>query len=379
MRERGGVRAPARRAPTGVLTAFAAWAFVRFILGGHLNLTALRDATPYAYTLLGVLSGAAIVRSTEAGRVHTSRLLTRALAFHAAWFFAVVVVWSNLPNHLPTLSASEGIHVFTTRNDFDTALVGVYAALLLHGGFKRSWAWPRMLGIAMCIAAMGVSQSRAGVIGAAIAVAAVLVTVARNVGVPYATRMTLAGLTCLAIGALAVSLPFTVPGQRVLGTLGIRSSTYEGARAVGTTHARERAWSTVIHYSEARPERLFGGVGFGPNFMQDSGAIYQLTSNSETNTRAPHSWWVDVEARLGLIGLALAALLATTVLLRVRIRSAPGANPDDQLVAIASLVVLALIVPLSVGVIMESPFGAIPFYWCAGVLLGHEALRRGGE
>jgi hypothetical protein len=109
--------------------------------------------------------------------------------------------------------------------------------------------------------------------------------------------------------------------------------------------------------------------------MVDSGAIYKLTSKSDTNTRAPHSWWVDVQARLGLAGILLALLLCLNVARRVRVVVGP-AGKDHGLLTIASLVVLSLIPPLSFGVIMESPFGALPFYWCSGVILGYAALHR---
>jgi hypothetical protein len=375
-RERDASRTAARTsARTGVLVAFVAWAFLRFVLGGRVDLASLRDFTPYAYALAGVLSGAAIVRSTAAARARTARFLTWALAAHAAWFFFVVALWTGLPERLPTLSASEGIHVFTVRADFDMTMVGVYAALLISTALRSSWTWTRIAGIAMCVAAIGVAPSRAGVIGAMTPIAAVLIVAARSVRIPYRARMGLTGVAVILAGALVVSLPLTVPGKRVLGTLGIGSSTHEGTRAVGTTRAREHAWAAVARYSVAQPERLVGGVGFGPNYMVDSGAIYELTTNADTRTRAPHSWWVDVQARLGLIGLILSLLVALKTISRVRVLGERDHDGDNTVYVVASLVTLALIPPMSLGVIMESPFGALPFYWCAGIVLAYEVVR----
>jgi hypothetical protein len=343
-----------------------------------LDLVALRDAVPYAYALGGVVSGAAIARSTEIARARTARFLTYALAFHAAWFFLVTVVSTTLPTHLPTLSASMGIRVLSTRVDFDTAMVGVYAAILLSKALRRSWTWPRAVGIGMCVVAMGASQSRAGVLGGSIAIGIVLLTSVQNVHIPYRARMALVGCMFMAVGGLVVSLPFTLPGQRLLATVGIMPSTYEGARAVGTVHAREGTWVAVARYSSAQPLRLAAGVGFGADYLRDSGAIYDLTSKSDTKTRAPHSWWVDVQARLGLVGLVLWSLLALKVVQALRILAPRGRAEDEPLLGIAGLTVAALIPPLSFGVIMESPFGAVPFYWCAGVVLGYTALFRAG-
>jgi hypothetical protein len=42
---------------------------------------------------------------------------------------------------------------------------------------------------------------------------------------------------------------------------------------------------------------------------------------------------------------------------------------DEPLLFIAAAVPTSLLVPATFGVILESPFGAVPFFWCVGLLL----------
>jgi hypothetical protein len=41
----------------------------------------------------------------------------------------------------------------------------------------------------------------------------------------------------------------------------------------------------------------------------------------------------------------------------------------DSFTFLVSAVPIALLVPATLGVVLESPFGAVPFYWCIGALL----------
>jgi len=72
-------------------------------------------------------------------------------------------------------------------------------------------------------------------------------------------------------------------------------------------------------------------------------------------------------ARLGLVGLMLLVSLVLRVLrqiVRHRRRIA-----SDELLVCASLLVVAILVVASLGVVLEAPFGSVPFWWAAGILL----------
>lgn len=356
---------------TAPLLALGTWAVARFFLGGRLSIVALRDFEPYACAFLGVIAGAALIGSTAAQRARTGRILVRVLGFHAAWVFVAVVLHPSFFGHMPTLSAAQGVKLFTVRQDFDMSMVGVFAAYLLWKALRTGWSWPLLLGIGACWAPILSAHSRGGVVGAVIANAFVLWALVRHIAIPYRARMAAVGLAVIVVGAFVLAIPSFLGGQRLLSGFGL--GTYTGkAAAVGTTHARENAWKAVIDYSAATPARFVAGVGFGPDFMVDSGALLKLVGTntaSDTEPRSPHTWWLGTLARLGLIGLVMAVAMLVALGKRISQLASDRARFEEPLTQISILVVLALLVPLSVGVILESPFGAVPFFWCAGVIL----------
>ncbi len=368
--------APRRKARTGPFLLLTGWSLFRLALGGDVGLVALRDAVPYLYAVLGIVSGVALARSTRAQRERTARVFVWALTFHTVWVFLALIVSPTLPDRLPMLSAAHSIHVFTVRPDFDAAIVGVYAAYLLSIAFRKGWSLallPIAAGIAMAWDAIFAAGSRAGLIGAAITTVAVVATSARQ-WIPARTRMAIVGLVLIVLVAFAFVLP---SGQRILASVGVTSpwaSEATAAQVAGTTHAREHAWSTLVHYSLADPGRFVAGVGFGPDFMSQSGALFKLIgarTPSATTTRSPHSWWLGTQARLGIIGLVMIVALLVMLVRRLAILCTESTSSEEPLLWLSGFVVLALIVPLSFGVIMESPFGAVPFFWCSGVILNH--------
>lgn len=110
------------------------------------------------------------------------------------------------------------------------------------------------------------------------------------------------------------------------------------------------------------------GVGFGPNFLVDSKADVTLFGGGIDVVRSPHNYLVGTWARLGLIGLAIA--LALTLIgwrLAYRVVSRGQARLSDADVLAILLVVTVPLVAF-VGVVLESPFGAIPYFWALGHL-----------
>ena len=59
------------------------------------------------------------------------------------------------------------------------------------------------------------------------------------------------------------------------------------------------------------PERTAIGVGFGRNFIEESGSRNVLEGDTYTNVRSPHNYVIGTLARLGVFG----ALLVFTVII----------------------------------------------------------------
>ena len=150
------------------------------------------------------------------------------------------------------------------------------------------------------------------------------------------------------------------PGQRL-----VESVRGQESQALGTVQVREYAWTGVTEYILADARRTAVGVGFGPDFIQDSGTAYSLEGSEYTDVRSPHNYVFGTLARLGVAGALLVLLLigAGAVLSVRRL-----ADSGDAVTVLAALLVLGLPVTALLGVVLESPFGAIPYFWAIGQL-----------
>jgi hypothetical protein len=374
---------PRTARPPWLLVVVAVYCMGRLLLGQQFDLVALRDAAPYLYSLVGLLAWFATRRASNGSLNRTRKLILVALTFHAFWFLVTLVLLPGLPRLMPALSASQGIHIFTPRADIDTALVGVLAAVLLGRIVRGSDSkfWLLIIGLACCWTAILSTSSRAGLIGAVLANAFALYASMRAQSRVPTRKVLVIALLPLLIGLALIVIPSTDIGARLSGTLGVTagSSSELSQGAAGTTRARSQAWERLVEWTSEDISRLFWGEGLGPNIMTSSGAGVLLVGTPddvESEPRSPHNYWAGSLARLGLMGVIPLLVLSVSFLANcARTSSAAGA---DEFRLILNLVPLSIVVPASLGVVLESPFGAIPFFWCIGALAGlgktkHEA------
>ncbi|WP_085172190.1 O-antigen ligase family protein [Mycolicibacterium iranicum] len=353
--------------PHWALVLLLGWAILRLAFSEiDFGMTALRDFAPYAYVLVGVISGVAAYFSTARSRARTCQVLWWALIFHLAWV-ALVRLLPSVRGMMPAVPG-EQMQMFQSRGDIDMAILGVTAAVALYRWLDRRGAYYLFIGcIAIAVALL--IPSRAGLIGAILPVAFVLVLSLGNKR--HFGRSVLIGtaIPLVAIAAL-FALAQTPAVNRVLATFDPTVATDERASAQGTTEAREQAWQVLINYTMGDDVRAIAGVGFGPDVMLDSDAAYALlgAEGVDDGVRSPHNYWIGTLARMGIIGAALAITVALATCARiVRIRQYLGLS---ELHLIAAAIVLAFLPTATFGVTLESPFGAIPYYWAAGIILG---------
>lgn len=361
--------AAARRHLGGPVLALGSWALLRMVSGARLDITALRDFAPYLYIFAGFLSANAYSRSDPGQRQRTVRFLYYALLLHLCWVFALQLA-PGLDQRMPALG-DRGVRVFSLRSDFDAAVLGILTAyslwMVLVGGSRR---WHALVLIVSGALVLSIG-SRAGLLGALAAVATSgWAATRRSAGVHphrrFANRIAVAAVAVV----LLLVLPSTAPGSRLIASIdpsGARTAQQVGA--VGTTDARRRGWSTLQRYVEADAARQVIGVGFGPDFMRASGADLALLGVENDTVRSPHNYVLGTYARLGVIGAAL--WLWVLVQLAAAIARAARSFRSERLLLLAALIVVALVPVGLLGVVLESPFGAVPFYWAAGILLSH--------
>jgi O-antigen ligase len=354
------------------VVALGAWALVRG-LPGLTGANGLRDLAPYAYvTVLALM--ALLPRERGAAR-RTLHVLVGALVVHAVWV-TVSRLWP-WPEQLTTLPLLGGmVRVMELRVDYDGAMLAVLAGLALYG-VSRVRGTAQVAGLlavcAWCSVMVLTLASRAALIALVVAYAVGALSswsLAERLWSSH-RRLVIAAIVLL-VAALVVLVPQTPTYKRLTGDPAYVS-------AGGTMKARELAWTAVIDYTGQAPARMVTGVGMGPDFLKESGGAVHYQYVGGPLVRQPHNFPLNTYARLGLVGVAL--LLALYVALaravvRTLVRSVRRSDSESMLDLTCVLVCGVLLVTSMLGVIIESPFGAIPFGWAAGLLLVRAAATR---
>lgn len=347
-----GTRLP--RSLAWPLLAFLGWSGIRFLTWSRSpDLDTLRDLAPYAYGAVALL--AAVPVSAGAWR-STERWLGGALLLHAGWV-TVAVLAPSLPQRTPLLGGQ--IHVLELRPDFDGAMCAVLAALALRACGRRGPYRLRMaaLGVAAWSSFLVLEMGSRASLLALLAIGPIVVEQIVHGPRSIPRRWLVLGLV-VALGLAAAVVPQTSTYQRVVGV------TDPNNLAGGTASARQAVYAEVLDYLHDDPGRTAFGVGFGPDFLELSGGASHYEGTTYTGVRAPHNYLLNTYARLGLIGLALllwlVSVAAWTAWRALRDRS--------SLSLMLAGLLTAIFVTSQVGVILEAPFGAIPFWWAVGAL-----------
>lgn len=347
-------------------TCLLAWSVI-LLAFGSISQNGLRDAAPYLYVVTIFL----VRPPTESSERGVSRALMAVLIFHAAWV-TLAQLDPSLEAGTPIVAA--GTHLLSLRSDIDSLVCGLLAAIGLHRALAgRSPTYN------LALAAWGAVLvftffNRAGLLAfiMELVVVMLLVPARRRLVGKYDRRVAIAVLVII-VPIVLVGASQSRPVERLLVTVPGSTSSSSNHGATGTANARLKAWKALISYMERSPSRELRGVGFGPDFLHDSGADVLLLGSvaaEQENVRSPHNYLLGTWARLGLIGvfLVLALLIAGLRLARLVAKHAPHVRDDDVL---AMLLVSSIPVVAFVGVVLESPFGALPYFWA----LGHLSAR----
>ena len=340
-------------------------------LGSSDVLVWVRDAAPYFYGFLAIMSATSYLASSPLRRRRTARVLVVGLAIHLAW--SAVVQLTPLGEVQITVPLV-GAPIFQPRPDIEAALNSVFAAFCLRAIIVHRHRVLSLLGLGLAMVVVLAQGTRAGTLALLASLAMSFVITYSGLGRLDGRRvaMTLAAPAVLIIGVIV--LPLTQPGQRIIATVFPDQAVSAAQQnAEGTAQARGLVWSGVIDWTVASTPRLLVGSGFGNDFLSESQTLQYLEGTDYTNVRSPHDYWIGSFARMGLLGVALllgSVLLAVAVIVRSRIRIA-----QDSLSFIAAIVVIAIIPVASLGVVLEAPFGAVPFFWAIGVVY---TFRTGG-
>jgi len=329
----------------------------------------IRDAAPFFYAFLAFVSSNSARRATQEARKRTAQVFMVALTFHLLWVIGITLTESRGFN-----SPLGAAPLFEMRPDIDGAILGIGAGMFLMKGLREQKRLLPLLAVSASVACVLLNNSRAALVSAALSITIAFllhyVTTKEN----RTKRARLQLIIPVAVVALLVVLPLTAPGQRVLATIDKSQAHSEGQiNALGTERARQLVWSQVVTWTNEDPARLLFGSGFGNDFLTQSGTLQFLEGTTYDNVRSPHNWFIGIYARMGLIGIALTiSILFGLVLIVFRNRRAIA---DDPLLSVSTLIVVAILPVATLGVVLEAPFGAVPFWWAAGIIYASRASR----
>jgi hypothetical protein len=356
-----------RSRPSTLFIVFMLFVVFRFLfsLGNGPILDWFRDAVPFLYGVLAFMSARSIATSTAETRSRSMRLLWWALSAHLVWTSIVVLTGNGqgFPIPGPFFSAP----VFQIRPDIDAAIIAIAAGMLLRNFLLKRHRFWSLAGIALGSITVLNLGTRAGLISVVVALTLAFVLTFSSSERRHPRRIAMVFAVPFVIALAAVILPTTTPGQRLIATIDptqVFSAQQQSAQ--GTQRARELTWSTVIDWTNADPARQLVGSGFGNDFLAESGTKAFLEGTTYTNVRSPHNWFVGIYARMGVIGLTFAlAVVLQAALLIWRNRRRIG---SDSLLSLSAVVVASILPVASLGVVLEAPFGAVPFFWALGII-----------
>jgi hypothetical protein len=372
--DRASVRDGFRVGAPGIAVAIVVYAMLRMLFSGpyFLTVTWLRDGAPYLYVVLAILSAHGMARATPATTKRTMKWVWRALIFHLGWVCLVgpLSAASALAQSRPLFSGG----IFYGKPDTDSAILGITAGLLLRRllmGQNRRWA---IVGLVAVAYGASTFTNRAGFISLVLSCVVAFGFAYSATGRLSLKRIGLVLLVPVALGIAFVALPSTTVGARLLATVEPSHATSTAQEnAVGTTEARQRTWKGVITWTEDDGSRMLWGAGMGVDFLEASGTLQYLEGTDYQNVRSPHDYFIGSFARLGLVGLGL-IVIAVLGLFR-RMISFRKRIAEDELLVFAALTVVSLLVVASLGVVLEAPFGAVPFWWAAGILFALARIK----
>jgi O-antigen ligase len=291
-----------------MLAAFFLWGFIRFLPGLRTyGIYAVRDFALVYYCLFAFFIAAALARSPD--------ILERMIV-NLNRFVPWLLLWLPVAEILTRTPTGPNVPFttipITTHKGGDLAI----AALLALGAL---WLFPsgrsaRSRGlwsiIALIVFALVATQSRGGLLSV---LAGLVVGLAF-----FADRMRLiaraAAATILVVGigtlaslqiagtAASQGRAFSVP--QLFSNVASIGGAQESGNLNGTVQGRLVLWTETLH-KQVSDDRLVYGYGFGPNLAYLAGGVAASGALNSDPLRSPHNSYLDVLARMGVVGMSL--------------------------------------------------------------------------
>lgn len=303
----------------------------------------LRDLLPFIYLEVFLL-----IREHVLGIqiTYLYKILRISTLFSLVWNLGVGL---RLIPVIPSNSYA-GVDIFSQRPDQSgfVACIGVvvWSLSITNSKFERSmnfWILP------LNLLSLLLQPGRAGLLALLVSLPLLAIRLKNS---PKLSRKGLALFifTSLLIIPFTAGLQTVLPENSAIKKFGILDQSGV-AQLTGdsTAYGRKMGQKTLLEWT-IQERKMIQGAGPGFENLNESGAIRWLSGNADV--RYPHNWWVSLFSRYGLIGLSLWIMCG--------IASVLGLRREPAGIQFFTFVV-SILVASTFGVIMESPFGVIPF------------------
>jgi hypothetical protein len=342
--------------------------------------TAVRDAATWYYAAFAYVGYAFAARAQDWRRF----LHLLGLAFVAHLFFRLVALSGavNLAGLFPTALGSD-VRLLILRPDASSVhLAGGFLFTML---LARYYGWPPGVRWALAVPHLLVVvalQVRAAYVALALLCAYLALTLRLR-------RVLQVGLVLLLPLAVALLLDVRVDaGRQTLAATRILEevrtilpfsgpAAYEhGASrtSVANTGWRLEYWGWILRENTRGVRALLLGKGFGPELSPERGPEGRWTGpNRERPNRNPHSIALTVFGRMGVVGLGLwlafHGLFFRSMLRWQAAARRAGQRWQSDLATFQTGYLILILGTALFGVLLESPFMAIPYYLLLGASL----------
>lgn len=338
---------------TFLLTLFITFQMFRNV--DYPLITRLRDLIPYLY----FFCTAVIIKKFPVDAwIRTVRFLRVATLLGAIWTDLVMV---GLLKEFYAPQQFAGVPIFSAR--WDHSGISLCIGLLLWGSFPKAKMKENVPIRLFLLTSVLLQYSRASYVGLFFVLASIYFATKMEKGIISQRRdqFLKACLVLFMIGipALTFIAPI-IPESSALSRIGVEnffspSKLIQDTRDSGTANARIEAQKLLSDWLH-RNHLEFLGAGPGREMVLESSAYVYLSGARDV--RSPHSWFYGNLGRYGFLGLIFWHFLCFTYLRAQKNRLRFFQFPENILMPIY---VIALF-----GVVLESPFGILPFSFFLG-------------
>ena len=329
-----------------------------------------------------------------------------AMVYYLLYFFATQALTAHAPSHvllrravlvtfallplmglLGTIFADfflsnlliAGVPLIFYKGDLlATFLYTGFIVLLPAAEFRWSesgWRWPAALASLL----LGLSLlSRSSMVGLVVAIGW-LAWSGRWRPVRVLIAVCVTGLLAVTIYSLLQKKDFTQTKAFAIYEAVVSIADYSGARSYNSDTSSTKGdnnqfrlvwWKSVAEETLATAPVM--GQGFGADLARGFLMEYYATSNEEFSARSPHNIFMTTLGRMGLVGVAvLLAIYFVQGRITARVAREARHDPTREDAMTLQAAVWVVMVSSCLGVVLEGPMGAIPFWIMLG--LAHHA------